>query len=496
MGAKNSQKAELSHQVEKMETIIMASVGGAMTAELKSNAATGAPASSWKPYPAYKDSGVEWLGKVPEGWKVQKLKHLAKVNLSNVDKKINDGEDTVKLCNYVDVYYNDYITPDLDFMEATASPDQIDKFALRKGDVIITKDSESWEDIAVPAYVPADLKGVICGYHLAHVRPNYSDINGAYLFWSLCTPRLNHQFRVEAHGITRFGIGKYGIDNSLFIVPPNDEQNFISIYLVDRTRKIDSLIEKKKKMIELLKEERTATINQAVTKGLNPDVPMKDSGIEWLGEVPEKWEVKRLKYISTKIGSGVTPKGGSATYLKEGIPLLRSQNIQFDRLDFDDVAYISEETHNQMSGSKVYPNDVLLNITGASIGRCHFVPFDLKEANVNQHVCIIRPNNKIMTKYLFDYLSSEKGQIQVFSSEKGISREGLTFEQIGNFSIILPQIEEQEFIVQFIESESAKIDSAVSIIEKELLLLQEYRTALISEVVTGKIDVYASDFYP
>src|SRR5450759_3911317 len=222
--------------------------------------------------------------------------------------------------------------------------------------------------------------------------------------------------------------------------------------------KIDSLIEKKQKMIELLKEERPAVINNAVTKGLNPDAPMKDSGIEWLGEVPENWEVKRLKYISTKIGSGVTPKGGSETYLKEGIPLLRSQNIQFDRLDFDDVAYISEETHNQMSGSKVYPNDVLLNITGASIGRCHFVPFDLKEANVNQHVCIIRPNNKIITKYFFDYLSSEKGQIQVFSSEKGISREGLTFEQIRNFSIILPQIEEQKSIVQFIESESAKID--------------------------------------
>ncbi len=96
----------------------------------------GAPARSWKSYSAYKDSGVEWLGKVPEGWKVQKLKHIAKVNLSNVDKKTNEGEDTVKLCNYVDVYYNDYITPDLDFMEATASSDQIDKFSLKEGDVI------------------------------------------------------------------------------------------------------------------------------------------------------------------------------------------------------------------------------------------------------------------------------------------------------------------------------------------------------------------------
>jgi len=261
----------------------------------------GAPARSWKPYPAYKDSGVEWMGKVPEGWKVQKLKHIAKVNLSNVDKKTNEGEDTVKLCNYVDVYYNDYITPDLDFMGATASPDQIDKFALREGDVIITKDSESWGDIAVPAYVPADLKGVICGYHLAHVRPNYSDIDGEYLFWSLCAPRLNHQFRVEAHGITRFGIGKYGIDNSLFLVPPINAQKFIAQFLDDRTQKIDSLIEKKQKLIELLKEERAAIINRAVTKGLDPRAPMRDSGVEWLGEVPEHWEI--MQFIHSVISN-------------------------------------------------------------------------------------------------------------------------------------------------------------------------------------------------
>jgi type I restriction enzyme S subunit len=199
-----------------------------------------------------KDSGVEWLGEVPEEWKLLKLKHIAKINLSNVDKKINEDEEHIKLCNYVDVYYNDYITSDLDFMEATASPNQIDRFALRGGDVIITKDSESWEDIAVPAYVSDDLKGVICGYHLAHIRPDYSVIDGEYLFWSLCAPCLNHQFRVEAHGITRFGLEKYCIDNSQFLVPPINEQKFIASFLDRETAKIDVLIDKIKDGIDFL----------------------------------------------------------------------------------------------------------------------------------------------------------------------------------------------------------------------------------------------------
>lgn len=137
--------------------------------------------SKWKRYPKYRGSGVEWLGEIPAGWEVRKMKHIAKVNLSNVDKKKNEGEISVKLCNYVDVYYNDCITSDFNFMEATATPNQIDKFTLRKGDVIITKDSESWEDIAVPAYVPFDLDGVICGYHLAHIHPNNTIIDGRYL---------------------------------------------------------------------------------------------------------------------------------------------------------------------------------------------------------------------------------------------------------------------------------------------------------------------------
>ena len=191
-----------------------------------------------------KDSGVEWLGVVPEGWEIQKLKHIASVKFSNVDKKTVEDEHPVFLCNYVDVYYNDYITPDLNLMKATASFAEIQNFTLKEGDILITKDSESWDDIAIPAYVSSDLNDVLCGYHLAQVRPNTTRSDGEYLFRSFNARVINEQFRVAATGITRYGLGKYWIDNSLFLVPPKDEQRAIAIFLDRETGRIKSLLKR------------------------------------------------------------------------------------------------------------------------------------------------------------------------------------------------------------------------------------------------------------
>jgi type I restriction enzyme S subunit len=234
----------------------------------------------FKRYAQYKDSGVEWLGEIPEHWCIQKLKYVASVRFSSVDKKTEDGERPTLLCNYQDVYYNDYITPDISFMEATASPTEIACFMLRKGDVIVTKDSESWDDIAVSAYVPFNLDGVLCGYHLSQIHPDSTLIDGEYLFRAFCAHGINDQFRVAATGITRYGLGKYWLDNAFFPVPTIDEQHTINKFLNREITKIDALIEKKEKLIELLQEKRNALITHAVTKGLDPNVPMKDSGVE------------------------------------------------------------------------------------------------------------------------------------------------------------------------------------------------------------------------
>jgi len=212
-----------------------------------------------------KDSGVEWLGEVPEGWNVRKLKHIASVKFSNVDKKTEEGEHPVYLCNYVDVYYNDYITSNLDLMKATASVAEIQKFTLGGGDILITKDSESWDDIAIPAYVSSDINNVLCGYHLAQIRPNISLSDGEYLFRSFYARGINDQFRVAATGVTRYGLGKYWLDNSLFLVPPLSEQRAIAAFLDRETGRIDTLTTKVHESISKLREYRTALISAAVT---------------------------------------------------------------------------------------------------------------------------------------------------------------------------------------------------------------------------------------
>lgn len=442
-----------------------------------------------KRYDKYKPSKIPWIGNIPCHWYVKKLRFISDVQFSNVDKKIVEGEQEIKLCNYLDVYNNDFIGKDIDFMISTASLEEIQKFRLKAGDVLATKDSEDPNDIGVPALVKDDFEDVICGYHLAQIRPSKTALLGMYLFRLLQSDIIRQHFATQANGITRFGLSVSSFKDLQVLLPSLPEQTVIACYLDKKTTQIDDLITKKQRLIELLKEERAAIINQVVTKGINPHVKMKDLGIEWLGEIPKHWEVKKLKYIIEKIGSGVTPKGGASVYKQEGIPLLRSQNVHFDGLRLDDVAFISEEIHTEMIGSRVLAGDVLLNITGASIGRCCVVPADIKEANVNQHVCILRPAKTIDSHFLCNYLTSEKGQIQIFSSEKGISREGLNYEQTKSFIVPIPPKTEQHEIINYIANENKIFGKTISKIQREIELLQEYRTALISEVVIGKIDV-------
>lgn len=182
-----------------------------------------------------KNSGVAWLGGMPAHWELRRLKTVASVELSNVDKKSVEGQDAVQLCNYTDVYYHERITRDLKFMPATASPEQVRRFSLRAGDVLVTKDSESWTDIAVPAVVVEDLPGTLCGYHLAHIRPG-AVMNGAYLSRAFATVGLRDQFEIAANGITRFGLGGDAIRTGLFALPPESEQRAIAASLTARRR--------------------------------------------------------------------------------------------------------------------------------------------------------------------------------------------------------------------------------------------------------------------
>ena len=192
----------------------------------------------------------------------------------------------------------------------------------------------------------------------------------------------------------------------------------------------------------------------------------------------------RIKDFTTKVGSGVTPRGGAEIYQSEGIPLFRSQNVTNEGLLLDDIAYISKEIHESMSSTRLRANDVLLNITGASIGRCYYLPKDFTEGNVNQHVCIIRPTSKVLSPYLYYCLISNEGQQKIDLTQTGANREGLSKEDICNFEFDIPPLEEQGRIVSYLNDKTGKIDARISLLTKKRDAYQRLKKALISRVVT------------
>ena len=255
-----------------------------------------------KRYRVYKDSGVGWLEEVPEHWGVRRLRNAVRMRVSNVDKHVREGETSIRLCNYVDVYKHDHISQQIDFMRATATPEEIARFRLEEGDVLITKDSEAWDDIGVPAVVTEPIEDVISGYHLALLRP-YSDVLiGGYLLRALQSKGLAHQFHVEAKGVTRYGLSHAAIKSVWLVVPPLPEQTAIVRFLDHVDRRIQRFIRAKQKLIALLEEQKQAVIHQAVIGQIDvrtgrPYPAYKDSGVEWLGKVPEHWGRARLKTI-------------------------------------------------------------------------------------------------------------------------------------------------------------------------------------------------------
>lgn len=441
-------------------------------------------------YPEYINSGIKWFGNIPNHWNIHKLKHIATTNFSNVDKHTIDGEEPVQLCNYTDVYYNDSINSDLEFMNATATISEIIKYSLRAGDVIITKDSESWDDIAIPAYVESDIQGVLCGYHLAQIRPNPDLVYGKYLFRSFCSRGINDQFRVAATGITRYGLGKYWLDNGLFLIPPIEEQCIISDYLERETSRIDSLIEKKQRQIVLLQEKRSALISHAVTKGLNPDVKMKDSGIEWFGHTPERWLIAKLKRYSSIIdGDRGTEYPNENDLIDEGIPFLSSKNIVGNEIHYSNLRFISVDKFNKLGRGKLRKGDVVVTVRGTIGSAGHFKGDVFETGFINAQMMILRSRKRIYSSYLHYVTRSSYWLSQLRFNSYGTAQQQLSNDILSNIVISIPPLNEQVIICKYLDLETARINNLISKIRLSVDKLFEYRSALISAAVTGKIDV-------
>jgi type I restriction enzyme S subunit len=216
-----------------------------------------------KAYPAYRDSSLEWIERLPSHWQTKRLKHLSSLQFSNVDKHTLEGEIPIRLCNYTDVYYNRVITDQIPFMQGTVTPSEAAKFALRSDDVLVTKDSEMWNDIAVPSFVASDLPGVVCGYHLAQIRPKTQRIRGKYLAYAFRASGIREQFHIAANGITRYGLGQQSLADGIFPLPPLSEQDAIVSVLEAKEAEIHKFIGNQQRQIELLKAYKAALINRA-----------------------------------------------------------------------------------------------------------------------------------------------------------------------------------------------------------------------------------------
>jgi type I restriction enzyme S subunit len=238
-----------------------------------------------------KPSGIEWLGEVPEHWEVALIKHIADVRFSGVDKHSHDHETPVRLCNYTDAYKNDRITDDMDLMRATATAAEIARLTLKAGDVILTKDSETPDDIGVPAWVPEDLPGVVCAYHLGLLRPVPDRVLGEFLFRAIGSARTAQQFHVLATGVTRFALGKHDVKNAVIALPPVEEQQAICRWITEECQPLDDAITRTEEEIKLILEYRDRLIADVVTGQVDvrgwqpgPDDVVDDALLSALGD--------------------------------------------------------------------------------------------------------------------------------------------------------------------------------------------------------------------
>ncbi|MFN9748847.1 MAG: restriction endonuclease subunit S [Burkholderiales bacterium] len=431
---------------------------------------------SFPRYLDYKDSGINWLGQVPTHWEIKRLKNVISLRKNLVGE--SKGSYTLLSLTLHGVIPRNMDNPKGKF------PAEFDTYQVVEKDDLVFCLFDVEETPRAVGISPC--KGMVTGaYTVGRVNGGVS----ASFFYNYHLSRDQYKaFKMYYTGLRNV----IRTENFLDIpcpLPPLNEQLEISKFLDHQTNKVDLLIAEQQKLIEILKEKRQAVISHAVTKGLDSNVKLKNSGVEWLGDVPEHWVVHKIKSLTSRISSGKTPNGGSEVYVDDGVVFLRSQNVYDEGLRINEVVYIPEMVDQQMATSRVQSGDILLNITGGSIGRSCSVPKDFPNANVNQHVCVIRLVNPQLLPFVEIFFKSFAIKSQIDFVQNGAAREGLNFEQIGNMSLCLPPLSEQKQIVDQVMNEFGRYSSLISEAEMSVGLLLERRMALVFSAVTGQIDV-------
>ena len=426
-------------------------------------------------YSEMKDSGVFWIGKIPSHWHCQRLKYLFAI------KKEIAGELGFTVLSITQQGIKPKDMSDRGQFSLDYSKYQLVKpgdFAMNHMDLLTGGvDISKYSGVTSPDY------RVFYSRNPDSICADYYK----YVFQVCYRQRI---FYGLGQGVAGFGRWRLPADmflNFSWPTPPLQEQIHIAQVLNEQCATIDAIVDEVKASIEEYKRWKASVIYQAVTKGLDPDTPMKDSGVSWIGEIPATWDTCAIKRFSSKIGSGKTPSGGAEVYSDTGVIFLRSQNVYNEGLRLSDVSHISPEIDDSMSNTRVRYNDVLLNITGGSMGRCCLFDLTDTQANVNQHVCIIRTvAEMVRPEFLRYFWISESGPMAIGQYQMGGNRPGLNFEQIGNTKIPLCSPDEQDGIIRYLDRRCKAIDNLIE--EKQSLIaeLEAYKKSLIYEAVTGK----------
>lgn len=433
-------------------------------------------------YERYKDSGVPWLGEIPAHWGAKRLKYMVSCYGGGTPSKGNAE------------YWNGdipWVSPkDMACQVIIDSEDHITEEAIQEsatkiiepGAVLVVVRSGILRHTipvainTVKVALNQDMKALVPKKMLRGEFLKYyiQGLNGSLLdVWSKM-------------GCTVESIETEYMLNSVFPTVPLSEQAAIAAFLDRETARIDSLIEKKRRFIELLQEKRSALISHAVTRGLNPVAPLRDSGIEWLGQIPAHWEVKRLRFLTSQITVGivVTP---SKYYTDDGIPALRSLNVKPGHITSQDLVFISEESNVLLAKSKIYRGD-LVSIRTGQPGTTAVVDDSYHGANCIDLI-ITRSSKAFDSQFMCFVLNSDRAAVQFSAGSDGALQQHFNIETAKNLLIPLPPMEEQLIITQYVDRETTRLDNLRTKVESAIDKLKEYRSALITGAVTGKIDV-------
>jgi type I restriction enzyme S subunit len=432
-----------------------------------------APVRRFKPYAAYKDTGVEWLGNIPAHWEVKRLKFIAPPRISKLDAKPED-------VTYIGL---EHVEPWTGRLLVETPPDSVDSTVatFETCDVIFGKLRPYLAKVARPSF------DGVCTSEIVPLRPAAGYLRD-YLFHGLLNAPLIRWLDSLTYGARMPRVSPEQLGDTRMPVPLASEQRAIAAFLDREMAKIDALVAKKERLIELLQEKRIVLITRAVTKGLDPDAPMKDSGVEWLGQIPAHWAVKRLWHLTPsdrRIMYGIVLPGPN---VDDGVPIIKGGDVSPDRLRLDRLSRTTREIEAGYVRSRLYGGDLVYAIRG-SIGEVAMVPDELAGANLTQDAARIAYTAAANGYWLLYALKSVAVFSQLEAGALGATISGVNIRDLKRALLPVPCLAEQEAIAGFLDCETARIDGLVAKIREAIKRLKELRTALISAAVTGKIDV-------